>query len=279
MIVIVSSVFIQNIALEYRLVQAKQAVFLQNTEVQAMCVILKGTVQARLELPANTSSLPSLFDLDQYDCFCQSDLLFHSEGDSNHIQEFVKADPDDVPETALGNRDERRLSTGDKVRDSAKAGPSGEPYQAARGEGLGSPVNPGIVPRALSPDLLCSYYAQTQCELLLIPQPSFDYILSSRALEDFRRKFNVIKACGVFNLWTNHEKVRLARMGIVRSFKPGAVILEQGDVPNYAYFVVSGIVKVKKRSDRVEILTRLLDDAKVIASLSLSFTADLSDLY
>ena len=59
--------------------------------------------------------------------------------------------------------------------------------------------------------------------------------------------------------------LNMFRQGFVRSYQPGVKLIEQGNVPDYAYFILSGICKVKKRSDKIEILNRLIADLKLKA--------------
>ena len=81
--------------------------------------------------------------------------------------------------------------------------------------------------RALLPSMLASYHAQSQCELLFVSAKNFYLLLAEQAMNDLRRRFEVIKACGIFSNWSRLELLRMARMGFVRSYKTGDVIIEQ----------------------------------------------------
>lgn len=61
---------------------------------------------------------------------------------------------------------------------------------------------------------------------------------------------------------SNLEKLRLARMGFVKSFKGGDLIIEQGRKSDYLFLIITGMCKVKKRADKTEIVGKLLAEAK-----------------
>lgn len=85
-------------------------------------------------------------------------------------------------------------------------------------------------------------------------------------MNDLRRRFEVIRACGIFSNWSRLEILRMARMGFIRSYKTGDIIIEQGKRSEYLYLIVQGVCKVSKRADKTEILGRLLAEARMKAS-------------
>lgn len=77
----------------------------------------------------------------------------------------------------------------------------------------------------------------------------------------------LFKCSGLFTgLLKEHELVRLVRMSFQRRYGQGAVILEQGEAPQYLYIVMKGICKVVKRPDPSENLVRKLEEMKQAVS-------------
>lgn len=84
-------------------------------------------------------------------------------------------------------------------------------------------------------------------------------------MKDLQRRFEVVKACGIFSKWPRLEMLRLARMGFINSYKTDDVIIEQGKRSDYLYLIVQGSCQVSKRADKTEILGRLLAEARLKA--------------
>jgi CRP-like cAMP-binding protein len=116
--------------------------------------------------------------------------------------------------------------------------------------------------RSLKPAWFSSYHTLAPSELLLVSNEYFSTFLMDAAISDLKKRYEVVHACGTFNQWPNLEKLRLARMGFVKSFKTGDVIIEQGRKNDYLYFIMTGMCKVKKRADKTEIVGKLLAEAK-----------------
>jgi hypothetical protein len=47
------------------------------------------------------------------------------------------------------------------------------------------------------------------------------------------------------------DMVRMVRMCRLETYRPGTVILKQGEIPSKLFFVNNGICKVQKRPDKV----------------------------
>ena len=55
----------------------KQQLFEQNRESEAICIVLSGHIQVRLDLPANLAPLPAILDYYENGVIGHLDLLFH----------------------------------------------------------------------------------------------------------------------------------------------------------------------------------------------------------
>lgn len=111
----------------------------------------------------------------------------------------------------------------------------------------------GYVPRGLSPDTFLSCYVMKPTEVLLISAEDFAMRLFPLAEAEFETKMELLNASGLFiDDLSVLDMVRMVRMCRVESFRPGTVILKQGECPSRLFFVSSGIVKVQKRPDKAE---------------------------
>ena len=118
---------------------------------------------------------------------------------------------------------------------------------------------------AFLPPLFVSYTIAEPSEILSIKRSDFDRLVAPFAYTELKRTLNVIVASKVFDGWQYHELIRLARMGRIKSFKAGDIILEQGARPLFLYFIIGGVCKVSKRPNGSDILMRRLKDAKTRA--------------
>ena len=213
---------------EYRAVTSKNQIFEQNKEADAMCLILNGHVQSKIELPIHMAQIPAIFDYYQDSVIGDLDLLFNKDSSFN-INDIIKI------EDEFAKQD---------VDDDLESGSVSSFH------------------RALQPNWFSSYHVVMQSEILVISKFYFNSILTEIAVADLKKRFESIKSCGIFKSWSNLDMLRLARMGSIRPYKTGDILLEQGKNSDFLYIIVSGVCKVKKRADKTEILARLLAEAR-----------------
>ena len=216
--------------IEYRVVPVKQQLFEQNRECEAMCIVMSGHVQVKLDLPPNMAPLPAILDYYENGVFGHLDLLFHQDCPIQPIDHIFNM---------KGHRHAHAIDDN----------------------------NDGYVNRAEVPSWFSSHHVQSQSEILFVSRLNFNALLTDQALDDLKTRIEVISACGVFNRWPKLEILRMARMGIVRGYKPGEIIIEQGKRNEHLYFIIRGVCGVQKRADKTEILGRLLQEAKNKASI------------
>jgi len=120
----------------------------------------------------------------------------------------------------------------------------------------------GRLDRSLAPGMFTSHYIQSMCEILMLQEQDFERLLLEPALEDLRRRLDLLRSCGIFSKWTAKQHVRLVRMGQIRRYSRGETILTQGSKPNYLYIVMKGICKVQKQPNRTEMLVQKLSVAR-----------------
>lgn len=111
----------------------------------------------------------------------------------------------------------------------------------------------GYVPRGLTPNTFMSCYVMKPTEVLLISAEDFSQRLFSLAEKDFEKRMELLSASGLFNDELSViDIVRMVRMCRVEAFRPGTIILKQGEIPTKLFFVMNGICKVQKRPDKAE---------------------------
>lgn len=95
--------------------------------------------------------------------------------------------------------------------------------------------------------MFLSYTMLTPCELLVIGRDQFNEFLKDLAVEEFTRALSTINASAVFESWSVEDRIRLARMGHVRTYKSGDLILEQGEKPSHLFIVMKGMCRTYKQ--------------------------------
>eukprot|EP00597_Dinobryon_sp_UTEXLB2267_P014299 CAMPEP_0170116102 /NCGR_PEP_ID=MMETSP0020_2-20130122/12003_1 /TAXON_ID=98059 /ORGANISM="Dinobryon sp., Strain UTEXLB2267" /LENGTH=1446 /DNA_ID=CAMNT_0010344023 /DNA_START=151 /DNA_END=4491 /DNA_ORIENTATION=- len=116
--------------------------------------------------------------------------------------------------------------------------------------------------RALAPGMFMAYHMRSMCEMLLIGQQDFERILLKTAIAELKNRISVIRSCGIFSTWSYSDQIRLARMGQVKTYRRGDIILHQGASPQYLYIIMKGLCKVLKRPNRTEMLVQRLAAAE-----------------
>lgn len=111
----------------------------------------------------------------------------------------------------------------------------------------------GQTPRALCANTFMSCYVMKPSEVLLISAEDFAMRLFPLAEKDFELKMGLLNASGLFeDDLSVLDMVRMVRMCRLETYRPGSVIVKQGEHPTRLYFVNSGICKVQKRPDKAE---------------------------
>jgi len=266
---------------EYRAVVEKGVLYAQDTPCEGLCFLLSGTMQARLDVESSVgASSTHVGDVPQYGAVGYTDLLF-SNPNSPQVRSLMKMckDRNDslarkaaAPGPAEEKEAERSTTTGAAFKSAEVGGDkgtvSGGGFEAAGGgedELSDDELEEAMLPRALRSGMFTTYFMSTICELLLVSEANFNRYLYPYAAEDLRKRISVLKSSCVFQDWRTEDLIRLARMGRVQTFRTGEVILTQGDLPSFCYFILKGMCKSYKRPNKCEILDKKLTEAKLKA--------------
>ena len=112
--------------------------------------------------------------------------------------------------------------------------------------------------RALAPEMFLSYTMTTPCEMLVIGDEQFEQFFRPIAVEEFTKSLHALNACGVFDSWSVEDRIRLARMGHVRTYKSGELMMKQGEKPNHFCVILRGMSRAYKQPKEKEIfMTKL----------------------
>lgn len=114
-------------------------------------------------------------------------------------------------------------------------------------------VTTDSLPRGVCPETFMSCYVVKPTEVLLVSAEDFAHRLIPLAEKDFEERMELLLASGLFEEDLSIiDMVRMVRMSRIEAYKPGAVIVRQGETPNKLFFVLKGICKVQKRPDKAE---------------------------
>jgi hypothetical protein len=119
--------------------------------------------------------------------------------------------------------------------------------------------------RSLAAGMFATYTTQSYSEVLLINDRDYFKLLLNLCINDFKKRYDVLKASGVFFGWSDYDLIRIARMGRIRSYKQGDVIIAQKEKPMHLFFMLNGLCKNYKRPNRIEVVERKLAEAKAKA--------------
>jgi len=222
---------------EYRAVAVSGKFMKQDKSVEGVCILLKGDVKVFMEASNVMAQDVQVGTVRNYDMFGHIDAIFR--GDSQLVDTLRSQCVES--ENAVGNADDN-----------------------VHGENSNENENSDAVVefRPLQPYLFNTYKSTGICEILLFDLKCFDDIIRPQAEKELNTRLEIIGSCGLFKSWPHKDQIRLARMGQVRTYKTGEVLVEQGHVPDYFYFIIKGMCKAFKRPNRVEIYSRILSDLK-----------------
>jgi len=287
--------------LEYRALTMKDTIFSQNDQASAVCFLLSGQVQVKMEKQsAGHSTIDiNIGEVPEYTAFGHIDFLFRNNNPRimHEVETIITPrKPKPTPAPAPHHASHRNTLIGG-LNSPLGQGPTGatskpgspqamkhkemhlhsnaileeENEDADDASSLGMDANNHLLhaahsgiplDRSLSPGMFTTFAIQSMCEMLMLRESDFEKCLLAPALENLRMRLDAIRSCGIFNDWTVKQHVRLARMGQVKRIRKGETILAQGCKPNYLYIILKGICVVKKQPNRTEMLFQKLSVAK-----------------
>ena len=288
--------------LEYRALSAKDAIFSQNEWASAVCLLVSGSVQVRMEKQSAGHSTIDIIigEMPVHSVFGHIDFLFRNNNPRimQEVEKIIRprkvlrratlqansssgGSAVGVPSGVAGTGNGSGILPG-----SSAAGAGGVSHSvgcidegdecddaesSVGGEYCGPPMlsmsNRAHIDRSLAPGMFKTYAIQGMCELLMLRESDFEKVLLEPTLDDLKRRLDAIRSCGIFNKWTAPQHVRLARMGQIKRYKKGEILLKQGSKPNYLYIMLKGICIVQKQPNRTEMLKQKLTIAKEKAKI------------
>lgn len=233
-------------AVEYRAIRNQSIVFFQGDPVDAVVLVLSGLLHLRLDHGGKAGAFSTVVaELGKYEMYDSFASIFHSDN-TNFLQKINQICLD-------GENGQHHDFSPNYLSD--------EKYNENASQELASISE---LPRALQPGTFMTCKVASPSELILLKQVDFDRLLRHQTEIEFFRRLEVLKASGVFSngAISYFDLVRLGRMCVLRRFHEGEVILSQGEVPNFMYFVLRGSCKALKRPDPTEYLCQRLKDLR-----------------
>lgn len=227
---------------EYRAVHSKSVLFFQDDPVDAVLLVLTGQLQLRLDSRGGAASSAVVAELNQFDTFGPFGCLFH-KGNTAFLQKMYQ-----ICEDAENGK---RTDFSPQQLDAAASFSSSIASSQCFSE--------QDLPRALQPGGFMTCKVAKPTELIMVHKADFDRLLRGPTEIQFFKRLELLKASGVFSGdFSYYDLVRLGRMSVLRRYRQGEVILSQGEVPEFMYFVLKGICKAMKRPDPTEYLAQRL---------------------
>ena len=122
---------------------------------------------------------------------------------------------------------------------------------------------PDRLPRPIQAGMFITYtLAHRLTELLIVNKDAFAKLLYPLAAAEFKRRLESVEGSAVFKGWQKEDLVRLARMGRVRTYHSGDLILKQGTKPEYLSLIMKGMCKSYKAPNKSTVLSAKLAQAK-----------------
>ena len=241
-----------SISAEYRPLPTKRNILSQNRAVDAVCMILTGQVQMRLDTDSNNtaSHTVTIGDLQAGEIFGHIDILFREQ--NPFVQQFLR--DEEVEDIAVawnivppeGPTSQSASQSVFSDMDDRRSPPK---HQSQQQQAL---------PRALRSGSFMSYHVQAPTELIMIRRKDFNRHISPNAIKCLEDRLVAIRSTGIFAGYPSTEIVRIARMGFVRHYKSEDIILAQDSVPDKLYIVMKGLCRVIKHPTRAETVVRKL---------------------
>lgn len=254
--------------IEYRTLTGKEEIFGQNEESAAVCMLLHGHIQVRQDYPNTGLIGVTLGELGDFSTFGHIDNLFRKPRSTllkaieecllPHYMKLQKlAVNSGVDSGAAENtRDDLSVDTMDDE--------DNEVYQRFTNEFKrmwDSELHSGDLDRAIMPGMFMTYTMTSACEFFFIPEREFNRVLLDTALEELKTRLRAIVSSGIFQQWSMEDIIRLSRMGQIKSYRRGEVILEQGKRPDFFCIILKGLCRVTKKPNRTEMLYQKLHAA------------------
>lgn len=209
-------------SVEYRLIAEDTKIFVQDRPIDAMILVLKGRVEITMEGISNTQAKVTIGEARQLEPCGHIDMLFQEE-DTSMFSDFLK-----MINTKQDNENDKSK----------------------------------LKHRCFQSNIFASYEIEAMSEILLISRNVFDKIIASHMVEEMKNRLDILMASRLFSNWNMYDIIRLARMGQVRSFKSGDIIIEQASSPTYLYLIMKGMCKAYKKPHKGEIFLRHLNILK-----------------
>jgi len=106
-----------------------------------------------------------------------------------------------------------------------------------------------ILPESADRSSLETYQADTPSELLVITKEVFDRLLKKRFYDEWKQRYGVLKASGVFDGWSVEKISHVARLSRKLCFGRGDTLVQQGEPSDHLMFIVKGVCRVMKYPD------------------------------
>jgi hypothetical protein len=288
-------------AVEYRAVhnRVEQSVYAQNDAAGGVILLLRGGLQGRLETNDSSAGKLVVDDVEPYQAAGYIDSLF-SDSLNPIIRELYR-DIKQSRDARASAADTIMLEDGSQPAKPESGGPPGmgmgatgagagdgpgglstrSSFLSHGGTGSGSNLHhsqmpgspkaaiqedleplPDKLPRPIQAGMFITYsFSHRLTELLIINKDTFSKLLYPIAAAEFKRRVESVEGCAVFKGWQKEDLVRLARMGRVRTYRSGDLILKQGTKPDYLSLIMKGMCKSYKAPNKSTVLSAKLAQA------------------
>jgi tetratricopeptide (TPR) repeat protein len=250
---------------EYRALQTRSNLYTQNNRADAVCFLLRGSMQGRLDsMDASSASKMIVCDVGPYDTVGQIDLLFEnsrSAAPKDLMKQIEKARLAKLAglEAEANSALNIPVSDKDTEKDNDDFNNVVEDENNSEDE---DEVDLDSIPRCCQNKMFVTYTMTSLCELLVCNQENFEKLLYTHAYDELKSRLDIVEGCRVFSEWNKEELIRLARMGQLQVFRSGDLILKQGVKPNYLSLIIKGMCKSYKSPNKSTVLRGKLAEAE-----------------
>ena len=255
---------------EYHTILSKGQIISQNKPVSAICVVLSGAIQSKLEVPSESGLQAVVInELRKDDVIGLIDVLFQVPG--TFAAEFVQREhwyDDNISQvhstmdSAAPQADMYNLLSSSQNMLSSDFDFETEGEQKSPLP-LDSHLNDSkLTDRAFQPGSFTSYNISEPTELAVIPFTAVRNALVPALRTHLLDTMELLRASGLFWTFSKAELVRLVRSAFTKRFQPGEVMLRQGSKPTCIFIMIKGLGRVLKRPTRTQALQRRLTAVK-----------------
>lgn len=249
--------------IEYRTVATNTVIYQQNEGVNGVLLVMNGQLQLRMDTGQQTTTISTLQSSHMHGML---DTLFYKSSQLAHSPHnlFVQKLYKQCLTSSFGDLklDHEEAEEAEEADENGDVDAANVEKSVPDLQGLN--LEHAALPRALKPASFVSCRATKPTELMVIRHADFERFLRDAYEKDFYERLNLIRASGIFdkNHFTPFDQIRLVRMSVLKSFAQGSTILAQGEKPEFLYFVMKGLCKVKKSPDATENLILRLEKLK-----------------